>query len=113
MFWPGSNVAWGGVREPNWPYTITGGVRPEDWQQFNQAIDDDQRVNVVLDWVRRPAAIRPSFMTLYFDIVDTAGHDIWPRRRAHDRRRRRCRWIDREAGRRALRRWVNPPISSS
>lgn len=78
MFWPGSNVAWGGTRDPRWPYTITGGVRPEDWQQFNQAIDDTQRVNVVLDWVRRPAAIRPSLMTLYFDIVDTAGHTYGP-----------------------------------
>ncbi len=78
MFWPGSNVAWGGTRAANWPHTITGGVRPEDWQQFNQAIDDTQRVNTVLDWVRRPAAIRPRLVTLYFDIVDTAGHTYGP-----------------------------------
>jgi predicted AlkP superfamily pyrophosphatase or phosphodiesterase len=78
MFWPGSNVAWGGTRDRAWPYTITGGVRPQDWQQFNQAIDDTQRVNAVLDWVRRPAAIRPRLVTLYFDIVDTAGHTYGP-----------------------------------
>ncbi len=78
MFWPGANVAWGGTRDADWPHAISGGVRPEDWQQFNQAIDDTQRVNTVLDWVRRPAAIRPKLITLYFDIVDTAGHEYGP-----------------------------------
>lgn len=65
MFWPGSNVAF-------------GGTRPSDWQQYNQAITEEQRVNAVLDWLRRPAAIRPRFITLYFDTVDTAGHDYGP-----------------------------------
>ena len=32
----------------------------------------------VLDWLRRPAAIRPQFVTLYFDTVDTAGHEYGP-----------------------------------
>jgi len=78
MFWPGSNVAWGGTRDPEWPHDITGGTRPEDWQQFNQAVTGEQRVNAVLDWLRRPAAIRPKFVTLYFDTVDTAGHEYGP-----------------------------------
>ncbi|KPH66536.1 ectonucleotide pyrophosphatase/phosphodiesterase [Novosphingobium sp. ST904] len=78
MFWPGSNVAWGGtlVTEP-WKQ-ITGGTRPSDWQQFNQAASPVQRVNAVLDWLRRPAAIRPRLVTLYFDDVDTAGHRFGP-----------------------------------
>ena len=38
----------------------------------------EQRVNAVLDWMRRPAAIRPRFVTLYFDTVDTAGHEFGP-----------------------------------
>jgi predicted AlkP superfamily pyrophosphatase or phosphodiesterase len=78
LFWPGSNVAWGGTKAAKWPYGITGGTRPEDWQQFSMAITNTQRVNGVLDWARRPAAIRPKFVTLYFDTVDTAGHAYGP-----------------------------------
>nr|WP_255586920.1 ectonucleotide pyrophosphatase/phosphodiesterase [Hephaestia mangrovi] len=78
MFWPGANVAWGGTEASAWPHDITGGTRPEDWQQFNQAVTGEQRVNAVLDWLRRPAAIRPRFVTLYFDTVDTTGHEYGP-----------------------------------
>ena len=78
MFWPGSNVANGGTRAAEWPNDIVGGVRPQDWMQYNEAISDVQRVNGVLDWMRRPAAIRPRFVTMYFDEVDTAGHQHGP-----------------------------------
>ncbi|MFK4872041.1 ectonucleotide pyrophosphatase/phosphodiesterase [Novosphingobium sp. ZW T3_23] len=78
MFWPGSNVAWGGtlVKQP-WK-TVSGGIRPRDWQQFNGAVSPMQRVDAVLDWLRRPASNRPKFVTLYFDQVDTAGHRHGP-----------------------------------
>ncbi len=78
MFWPGSNVAWGATRDTDWPHMIHGGTRPSDWAQFNQAIGGTQRVNMVLDVLRRPADIRPHFVTLYFDTVDTAGHIYGP-----------------------------------
>lgn len=78
MFWPGSNVAVGGSRATEWPYAITGGTRPSDWAQFTMAINNVQRVNMVLDWARRPAATRPKLLTLYFDTVDTAGHTFGP-----------------------------------
>lgn len=78
LFWPGSNVSWGATKAPDWPYTLTGGTRPSDWAQFNQEISGIQRVNSVLDVLRRPADIRPRFLTLYFDIVDTAGHQYGP-----------------------------------
>ena len=65
MFWPGSNVAY-------------DRVRPEDWFDYDEAITDTQRVNAVLDWLRRPLAIRPRLITLYFDLVDTAGHRHGP-----------------------------------
>ena len=78
MFWPGSNVAWGGNKAAEWPYRISGGSRPSDWAQFNEAISPTQRVNGVLDVLRRPADIRPRFVTLYFDEVDTAGHNNGP-----------------------------------
>jgi predicted AlkP superfamily pyrophosphatase or phosphodiesterase len=57
---------------------VTGGVRPRDWQQFNGAVSPTQRVDAVLDWLRRPAANRPKLVTLYFDQVDTAGHHYGP-----------------------------------
>ena len=78
MFWPGANVPWGGVRSSEWPNPVTGGVRPEDWQQYNQAVTGTQRVDAVIDWLRRPVATRPRFVTLYFDTVDTAGHQYGP-----------------------------------
>ncbi|WP_343613716.1 ectonucleotide pyrophosphatase/phosphodiesterase [Novosphingobium sp.] len=75
VFWPGSNVAWGGTREDK---KVTGGTRPEDWLEYNKAVTGPQRINTVLDWMRRPAAIRPRLVTLYFDQVDSAGHDFGP-----------------------------------
>ncbi len=65
VFWPGSEVA-------------IQGVRPSDWLRFDQNVGNVQRVNTLLDWLRRPAAIRPRFATLYFDTVDTAGHRFGP-----------------------------------
>lgn len=67
MFWPGSEVA-------------HNGIRPRDWMRFDQAIGNAQRVNTVLDWMRRPADIRPRLVTMYFDTVDTAGHRFGPGR---------------------------------
>ena len=78
MFWPGANVAVGGTRAPTGHHFVTGGVRPSDWDQYNEAVTGEQRVAAVIDWLRRPAASRPRLITLYFDIVDTAGHDYGP-----------------------------------
>ncbi|MBN8846587.1 MULTISPECIES: ectonucleotide pyrophosphatase/phosphodiesterase [unclassified Sphingomonas] len=78
MFWPGSNVGWGGVRGSEWPNTVQGGMRPDDWQQFTQQMPGENRVRAVIDWLRRPPATRPGFITLYFDTVDTAGHQYGP-----------------------------------
>ena len=78
MFWPGSNVAWGGTMAREWPNKVTGGVRPEDWWPFDMVVTARQRVAGVIDWLRRPAATRPKLVTLYFDNVDTAGHFYGP-----------------------------------
>ncbi|HEX5182997.1 MAG TPA: ectonucleotide pyrophosphatase/phosphodiesterase [Allosphingosinicella sp.] len=61
MFWPGAEVDF-------------GGRRPSSWARFDSHITNAQRVETVMDWMRRPAAIRPHFVTLYFDNVDHAGH---------------------------------------
>lgn len=78
MFWPGSGIAWGGAYSAK-PFPSTeGGTRPQDWQHFDGEVTATQRVETVLDWMRRPADIRPRFVTLYFDTVDTAGHRHGP-----------------------------------
>jgi predicted AlkP superfamily pyrophosphatase or phosphodiesterase len=65
MFWPGSNVAY-------------DKIRPRDWWLYAKENTEAQRVDAVIDWLRRPAATRPQFVTLYFDTVDTAGHEHGP-----------------------------------
>jgi predicted AlkP superfamily pyrophosphatase or phosphodiesterase len=65
MFWPGSEVA-------------HGDVRPFDWARYEANFSGDQRVRTVIDWMRRPADIRPRFVTLYFDMVDKHGHHEGP-----------------------------------
>ncbi|MEH3040129.1 MAG: ectonucleotide pyrophosphatase/phosphodiesterase [Sphingomonas paucimobilis] len=77
MFWPGSEVAWGGSGKPRHG-VYAGGAFASDWQAFNSAVTAPQRVDAVIDWLRRPAATRPRFVTLYFDDVDTAGHESGP-----------------------------------
>lgn len=64
MFWPGSNVDYG--------------IRPRDWWPYQKDVSERQRVDAVVDWLRRPQAIRPQFITLYFDTVDTTGHKYGP-----------------------------------
>ena len=65
MFWPGSEVA-------------IGGVRPTDWKPFDDAFPNTERVAQVLAWLSLPERERPSFITLYFSSVDTAGHAYGP-----------------------------------
>ncbi|MDP1914552.1 ectonucleotide pyrophosphatase/phosphodiesterase [Brevundimonas sp.] len=65
MFWPGSEAA-------------IGGVRPTYWTRFDQSLPGDARVDQVLAWLDLPPPERPALATLYFDIVDTAGHENGP-----------------------------------
>ena len=65
MFWPGSEAE---IR----------GVRPSYVMPFNQAMPSAARVDQVLVWLDLPPDRRPGFVSLYFDLVDTAGHDFGP-----------------------------------
>ncbi|MBC1181543.1 alkaline phosphatase family protein [Brevundimonas sp. WCHBH090558] len=65
MFWPGSEVE-------------IHGVRPSQWAPFDQAMPGDTRVDRLLSWLDLPLDQRPKLETLYFDIVDTAGHRNGP-----------------------------------
>ena len=65
MFWPGSEAE-------------ISGVRPSHWSVFDQSMSGDARVDQVLAWLDLSGDRRPDFATLYFDIVDTAGHHHGP-----------------------------------
>ena len=66
MFWPGSE------------FEVAGG-RPSKWHAYKASVPDDERVEQVLAWLDLPAKERPSFMTVYFSRVDTAGHFYGPK----------------------------------
>jgi predicted AlkP superfamily pyrophosphatase or phosphodiesterase len=61
FFWPGSDAA-------------VGGIRPTHWKPYDGKIPNEDRVDTVLEWLRRPADIRPHLITLYMSDVDTASH---------------------------------------
>jgi len=65
MFWPGSEAP---IR----------GVRPSYWMPYNHDMPSEARVDQVLSWLDLAADRRPGFVTLYFDIVDGAGHAYGP-----------------------------------
>jgi predicted AlkP superfamily pyrophosphatase or phosphodiesterase len=65
MFWPGSEAP-------------VQGVRPWQWREFDHQIPIDQRVDQILAWLALPTEKRPQLVTLYFEHVDTAGHDGGP-----------------------------------
>lgn len=65
MFWPGSDVA-------------IGGVRPDHWLYYDGAMTSAERVDHLLGWIDLPAAQRAQFYTLYFDAVDHASHAHGP-----------------------------------
>jgi predicted AlkP superfamily pyrophosphatase or phosphodiesterase len=65
MFWPGSEAA-------------IGGMRPTYWKPYDKTFATLDRVAQALTWLALPAAEQPSFVSLYFEEVDTAGHDFGP-----------------------------------
>ncbi|WP_447728489.1 alkaline phosphatase family protein [Sphingomonas koreensis] len=71
LFWPGSSIA-------------VSGVRPSDWRPYDMTVTGQQRVDTVIDWLRRPAATRPKLIGVYFDTIDSAGHKLGPDDKALD-----------------------------
>lgn len=65
MFWPGSDVA-------------IGGVQPTHWLTYDGNITPEQRVDTLLSWFDAPPTLQPAFSTIYFDAVDHAGHVYGP-----------------------------------
>jgi predicted AlkP superfamily pyrophosphatase or phosphodiesterase len=65
MFWPGSETA-------------IDGMRPRYWKPYDESYPGNERVDQVLRWLDLPDADRPTFMTLYFEDTDSAGHRYGP-----------------------------------
>jgi predicted AlkP superfamily pyrophosphatase or phosphodiesterase len=67
LFWPGSEAP---IEE----------VRPSYWLPYgtNQKMTHDQRLATFFEWLDKPVPERPTFFTLYFSDVDSAGHDFGP-----------------------------------
>lgn len=65
LFWPGSEAP-------------INGIWPSDWMKYDDAMPMPQRVDIVLDWLARPAEQRPRLVTLYFGALDHAAHDSGP-----------------------------------
>ncbi len=65
FYWPGSD------------YEVAGG-RPSDYRPYDGRVPNAARVRQVLEWLARPAATAPRFITLYFSTTDDAGHAHGP-----------------------------------
>jgi len=65
LFWPGNEAE-------------INGFSPSYWLPFDGRMPNGERVRWVLDLLDRPEAERPSFVTLYFDETDIAGHNFGP-----------------------------------
>jgi predicted AlkP superfamily pyrophosphatase or phosphodiesterase len=65
MFWPGSEVA-------------IHGRHPTYWRPFDDDLPPEKRTAQILEWLALPEPERPTFLTLYFSDVDSAGHTFGP-----------------------------------
>ncbi len=65
MFWPGSE-------------TVINGRQATFWMPFDDDLPHRDRVNRLLEWLKLPERKRPSFLTLYYSDVDSAGHSGGP-----------------------------------
>jgi predicted AlkP superfamily pyrophosphatase or phosphodiesterase len=65
MFWPGAEAP-------------IGGRHATYWMPYEDGMPHEDRVRRLLGWLDLPGEKRPSFLTLYFSVVDTAGHRHGP-----------------------------------
>jgi len=68
LFWVGSEAP-------------IGGAHARYWKSFDEKLSGPALVDQVLRWLDLPASERPTFLTLYFSDVDTAGHAHGPESR--------------------------------
>jgi predicted AlkP superfamily pyrophosphatase or phosphodiesterase len=66
FFWPGSDVA-------------IGGVRPTYYKVYDPTVPNRERIRQVLEWLSLPPGRAPALVTLYLGDVDEAGHEFGPK----------------------------------
>jgi len=52
------------------------GVRPTYNRQYNGRVPNELRVDSILSWLDLPQDKRPTMITLYFSLIDDAGHEF-------------------------------------
>jgi predicted AlkP superfamily pyrophosphatase or phosphodiesterase len=67
-----ASMFWVGAEAP------IAGVLPRYWKPYDESFPPNDRVDQVLAWLDLPAAQRPTFITLYFEDTDGAGHSSGP-----------------------------------
>lgn len=65
FFWPGSEAE-------------IQGERPSFYTKYDSKYPNEKRVEQVLAWLKLPETQRPHFITLYFSITDSRGHEYGP-----------------------------------
>jgi predicted AlkP superfamily pyrophosphatase or phosphodiesterase len=65
LFWVGSSAE-------------IGGKRPSHWLHYDRGLPYGERVRQALQGLDQPVGMRPTFLTLYFEGVDSAGHEFGP-----------------------------------
>ncbi len=61
LFWVASN-------------SDAGGTRPTYYYQYHEKFTADEKINIVLNWLKLPVDKRPHLITFYFPEVDKNGH---------------------------------------
>ena len=52
------------------------GVRPTFTKEYNGRVPNELRVDTILSWLDLPQDKRPTMLTLYFSLIDDAGHEF-------------------------------------
>ncbi len=65
FFWPGSEAK-------------IAGFQPTYYLKFDDKIDEHERIEQVLAWLKMPEAERPHLITLYYSHPDHEGHEFGP-----------------------------------
>ena len=54
------------------------GEYPTYYSLYDEKFPNEDRITMVLDWLKLPKEKRPHFISLYFSLVDTQGHKTGP-----------------------------------
>lgn len=65
FFWPGSEAS-------------INGVQSTKWVQYDGSVPEKTRIDSILTWMDPNSSVKADFGSLYFSLVDHAGHDFGP-----------------------------------